>query len=233
MAQSSIKDSVLSCKMISAHYGFYLPFADMKTRFGGSSLVGGELSFKNRHNWYFGVEGDYLFGRKVKDSHFLDSLYTADSLLIGYQGTDGRVALQERGFSFEGKVGKLFPIKKFNPNSGILVTVGAGFLQHKIRIVDVDEMLYQLDGAYAKGYDRLTNGLMISQSVMFINLDPKHYLNFRIGFDCKEAFTQNRRSWNFDERRQDTSKRLDIIIGLRAAWMLPFFGRQEERFYTH
>ena len=139
----------------------------------------------------------------------------------------------ERGYTLEGNVGKIIPAFGSNPNSGIYVRLGAGFMQHKIRITDTEGIIYQVNEGYAKGYDRLSNGLMLSQYVGFLNIDPRHLLNFHVGLLAQEAFTQNRRSWNFDERRQDTDKRLDILIGLRATWMLPFFSKNEQRFYTH
>ena len=74
---------------------------------------------------------------------------------------------------------------------------------------------------------------MLTQSIMFINLDKKHLLNFKVGLEVKEAFTQNRRNWNFDERLQDSTQRLDIIAGIKLSWLVPFYSKNEERFYSY
>ena len=44
-----------------------------------------------------------------------------------------------------------------------MVLLGGGFMQDKISINDVNGNIPQLDGAYAKGYDRLTNGVFATQ----------------------------------------------------------------------
>lgn len=230
-AQSSIKDTPLAATIISAHYGYYFPVADMAKRFGNNSAIGGSLHRKMANNYFVGLNGDFIFGRKVYDDAFLDSLSNNDDL-IGYTGTIAEVALYERGFTAYADCGKLLNLKTLNPNSGILVSAGVGFMQHKIRIVDLDEVLLQLDKEYQKGYDRLTNGLMLTQSVQFLNLDAHHRINFKVGLDLKQAFTRNRRSWNFDEHKQDNTLRFDMLIGLKGSWMLPLYSKHEERFYS-
>lgn len=228
---SSIKDTPLGATLISAHYGFYVPLGDMAKRFGNNSIVGGGIHRKTNKNLIFGLNGDFIFGRRVHEDAFLDSLSNGDDI-IGYTGTIAEVALYERGFTVYGNVGKVFKIKGMNANSGLVLSAGIGFMQHKIRIVDLDEILLQLNDEYKKGYDRLTNGLMLTQSVQLLNLDPRHLINFKIGLDLKEAFTRNRRSWNFDERLQDNRLRFDMLIGLKGAWILPLYSKHEERFYS-
>jgi hypothetical protein len=65
----------------------------------------------------------------------------------------------------------------------------------------------QVQGAYAKGYDRLTNGPAISQYIGWLHLDRKKLVNFNAGIEIIEAFTQNRRDFNFDQMKKDDSKR--------------------------
>jgi len=232
-AQSSLRDTSVNGLLVGFSYGYQFPLADMKTRFGNDGLVGAEVNYKLRNNFTFGVDGGYMFGRKVKEDQFLNNMVTPDGYFVGYGGIYGNVALFERGYFLAGNVGKIVPLGFNNPNSGIYTRLGVGFLQHKIKITDTEESLYQLSGDYVKGYDRLSNGLMLSQYVGYLNIDPRHLLNFHVGVFVQEGFTQNRRSWNYDERRRDTKNRLDMLAGIRAAWMLPFFGRSEERTYTH
>lgn len=232
-AQLTLRDTSVNGLLLGFSYGYQLPFADLQKRFGADGLVGAELSYKLRDNLTFGVEGGFMFGRTVKEDRMLDSMRTPDGYLVGYGGYYGGVAFFERGYSLGATVGKIIPAFGSNPNSGVYARLGAGFIQHKIKITDTEQSLFQVTPDYAKGYDRLSNGLMLSQYIGYINIDPRHLLNFHVGVYAQEGFTQNRRSWNFDERRQDTDKRLDVLVGLRGTWMLPFFGKREERSYTH
>lgn len=232
-AQQTLRDTSVNGLLLGFSYAYQLPLADMKTRFGGNGLVGGEVTYKLRNNVTFGIEGGFMFGRKVKEDDFLDSLATPEGYFLGYNGIYGNVALFERGFYLAGHLGKIFPVGKSNPNSGIYARVGVGLLEHKIRITDTEESFFQVAPAYAKGYDELSNGLMLSEYIGYLNIDPRHLLNFHFGVYVEEGFTQNRRSWDFDERRKDSDKRLDILVGLRGTWLLPIFGRGEERSYTH
>jgi hypothetical protein len=229
----SLKDESVNGLLVGFSYAYQVPFADLQKRFGNNGLVGGEVSYKLRNNFTFGVEGGYMFGRTVKEDKILDSLRTPEGYLLGYGGYYGGVALFERGYSLAATVGKIIPAFGSNPNSGVYARVGVGFLQHKIRLTDTEQSLVQVTPDYAKGYDRLTNGLMLTQYIGYMNIDPRHRFNFHVGVYAQQGFTQNRRSWNFDERRQDTVKRLDGLIGLRGTWLLPFFSKNEERSYTH
>ncbi|HZF99997.1 MAG TPA: hypothetical protein VEY71_03305 [Chitinophagales bacterium] len=233
VAQSSLRDTSVSGLLVGFSYGYQFPLADMAERFGNNGLVGTEITYKLRNNFTFGAEAGLIFGRSVNQAGFLDSLMTPDGYFMGYNGLYGNIALYERGFNFSGNVGKIIPVFNANPNSGVYIRLGAGFLQHKIKITDTEETLYPLNGEYVKGYDRLSNGLMLSQYVGFLHLDPRHFVNFHVGLLVQEGFTQNRRSWNFDERRKETEKRLDVLVGLRGTWILPFYGKADERKYTN
>jgi hypothetical protein len=48
-----------------------------------------------------------------------------------------------------------------------------------------------------------------------------------------QGFTQNRRSYNFDEMKQDTEKRLDIFYGAKVSWILPLYKKAPKEFYTY
>jgi hypothetical protein len=48
-------------------------------------------------------------------------------------------------------------------------------------------------------------------------------VNLFIGMDFTEAFTYNRRFWNFDTRTADKSMHYDILLGFRAGFCIPFF----------
>ena len=231
--QSNLGDTIVNAKLLQFSYAIQFPFGDMADRFGNNSSLGASFSFKIAHNWMIGAEGNFLFGGNIKEDTILDYLFTSQGFLLGTGGYAESVLLFERGYDFFGKFGKLIPIEKGNPNSGINVLFGAGFLQHKIKIEDVDNAVPYVSGDYVKGYDRLTNGFAISQYVGYLNLDKRKFLNFNGGIEVIEAFTKNRRSYNFDQMKQDNSSRVDVLLGIKIAWVLPFYGRGEQRYYTY
>jgi hypothetical protein len=55
--------------------------------------------------------------------------------------------------------------------------------------------------------------------------------NFYIGIELMQAFTMNRRSYNFDTMETDYTKRTDLLFGLRAGWILPLYARAPKAYY--
>lgn len=80
---------------------------------------------------------------------------------------------------------------------------GVGILQHKIRIEHQDNKIPQLEGDYLKGYDRLSNGLMVHQFVGYFHMSNNRLINFFVGAEAWQGFTKNRRDLNFDTKMHD------------------------------
>lgn len=230
---SNVRDTLVHARIISAAFNYQIPFADMAKRFGNSAMIEGNFYFKVGNNFLLGVTGSFLFSGNIREDTILDALKTSGGNFINNSGIYSSVVLNERGFLVQAKAGKIFPAFKSNPNSGIMTMLGAGFMQHKIRIQEIGQDLPQFAGIYSKGYDRLTNGICISQFVGWLHADPRKLKNFYIGIEATEGFTQNRRDWNFDSHAKDETQRLDVLVGLKLAWYLPFYGNQYQEFYTH
>ena len=105
-------------------------------------------------------------------------------------------------------------------------SAGGGFVQHKIRIQDNGNSAPQIAPPYTAGYDRLTNGLALTQFVGYQIVSRDKTINFFLGLDFTEGFTRNRRGFNFDTRQADTQKRLDILYGARVGGSIPLFTNQ-------
>ncbi len=232
VAQVSVKDSAIYTPYIGVSYGYQFPEGNMYKRFGNSSSIGLNLDFKTKKQWTFGINGCYFFGKDVKESLF-DSIATPSGAIINGNGEFADVRLYERGFTASLTAGRLFSFKRPNPNSGIMFSVGAGFIQHKIRIETIGNNAPQLSKQYKKGYDRLTNGFLLSQNLGYLYLSDNRLVNFYIGFECMQGFTQNRRSYDYDLMKQDTEKRVDILYGGKFAWILPMYKRAPQEFYTY
>ncbi len=231
-AQMSIKDSSIYTPMIGISYGYQLSGGDMLSRFGNNSSLQLNVDFKSKAYIMVGLNGSYMFGNNVKEQLFT-AISTPEGYIINRDGSIADIRLWERGFAIQATLGRLFHFKKPNPNSGIIFNMGFGFIQHKIRIEVIGNDVPQLSKEYKKGYDRLTNGFLLSENLGYFYLSNNRLTNLYIGLECFEGFTQNRRSYNFDTMEHDTKKRIDILYGARLMWILPLYKKPPQDFYTH
>ncbi|MBV6439922.1 MAG: hypothetical protein DYG98_14425 [Haliscomenobacteraceae bacterium CHB4] len=210
-------------------FGLHQPFGDMADRFGADGNFGIGLEYLTANNMILGVESQYLFGPKVKEDP-LAILRTPEGDIIGNDRILASVALRKRGYYLGGMVGKLFTFNE--KRSGIRLTLGAGLLRHWIRIQDDNSSVTELTGDYKKGYDRLTGGLALNQFIGWQHLAANRRSNWLIGLEFNEGFTNTLRDWDFNDKRKLDDKRLDLRIGVRIAWTLPFYqGKAEEIYY--
>ena len=232
-AQYSIRDSTISFPIIGATFSYELPAGILAERFGNSFSAGAVFQWKLKSNWLIGIDANFIFSEDVKESHFLDQYKTPDGNIIDGGGSFSIVNLSERGSRYVLKIGKIFPVIGPNKNSGLLATAGIGFLQHRIYIDTPGNPIPYLEGDNAKGYDRLTNGLMINQFIGYMNFSNKRLVNFYAGFEFTEGFTQNKRAFNFDTGLHDSTKRTDILIGVRVGWVFPIYKRVANKYYIN
>lgn len=232
-AQVSVRDSTIGFSLLGATGSYSSPSGDMAERFGNNFSIGAFFYRKTRSNWMWGFQGSFLFGDKVTETGLLDSLVTSQGAIIDKDGTYGDVIFYERGLQVEARIGKIFPVLGPNKNSGILLMAGAGLLQHKIRIESQGSEIPSIEDEYSKGYDRLSNGLCISEFIGYVNFGNKRMVNFFIGLEATQAFTQSRRDINFDTRQNDESKRNDLLFGIRAGWIFPLYKRVPNAYYIN
>ena len=210
-----------------------LPGGHLEERFGQSLSFGLGLEYiTNKNNWIIGLDFNYLFGTDVKED-VLANLRTPDGNIIGNDRSFADVVLRERGFYTGLSLGKLFLLSQKEKRSGIRFSLGAGLLQHKIRVQnDPTKGVPQLEGDYQKGYDRLTNGLALNQYIGYQMLSNDGRINFTAGFEFTQGFTKNRRNFNFDTQMFDDTDRKDYLYAFRVTWMIPFyFGKGTEDIY--
>jgi hypothetical protein len=237
IAQVSIKDSAVATFMVRVSYSYNWPGGDLVNRFGNNSTVGGSFGIKLKSNLQINLLYNYIFGRSVKEYEILDGLRTEDGFIITEAGTPSETDMFERGYSLfltAGVVVPKIPLTKIklslNPNSGFVFSIGPGFLQHRIRI---ESDAAPLRGAYKKGYDRLSNGIAIMESFGYLFLSNKRLINFYIGMTSVQAWTKNRRGFNFDTGKEDNEMRLDIMTGFKAAWILPLYKKVPDAYYFY
>lgn len=213
------------------NYTLCIPGGDLEKRFGAFSNLGGGVGIKLENGWDFRAEGSFLFTRNVNEVSMLDSLRDSEGYIIDQNGNQYNPNLSMRGFTVSAHIGRLFPIDR-NRNSGIFVSIGGGFIQHKIHLQNVSGFAPQLQGDYLKGYDRLTNGYMLNEFIGYQFMSPKKMVNFYVGFEFMQGTTQYARNWNYDLRATDNRTRNDNYWGVRFGWILPIYGanKGEEEF---
>jgi len=232
-AEGAAKNEIENVIMVFPAVSFQFPAGDMSERFGSNSTIGMGYQHKTGGNWLFMADYNYIFGNKINQEGLIQNLLTVDGFVIGDNGQIAEVSFFERGFYTTLRAGKLIPLTASDPNSGLMLLAGTGFMQHKIFIKVKDNMVAALRKDYNKGYDRMTNGFSAVQFIGYMRMDKKRLHNFFAGIEIVEGWTKGRRSINFDTMTIDDNQRLDILYGIKLGWIIPFRKRMAKDYYYY
>lgn len=215
-----------------------MPQKDMAVRFGNNSSVGFSFLHKTKKNWMYGADWNFIFGNNIKDSGLFNQIGTTPNangyrLIIDNSGNLATTRTWERGWHSHLKVGRMILPLGPNPNSGFVILVGGGMLYHKIRIEDIGNNAPQLSKEYRKGYDRLSFGFSTSEFIGYQLFANNKFVNFLIGFESIQGFTQNKRGYLYDQFKVDNEKRLDVLNGLKVAISIPLYRRAPDSYYFY
>ena len=218
--------------LFSFGYGPQFPGGDLAERFGNSWSLRGNLDYLTRSRWQFGAQAQYFFGTEVKED-VLAGLRTEAGFIIGNQRSPADIQLRQRGLFLGLQAGRNFVLNPSRSQSGLQFSLAAGWLLHRIRIqTDPAQTVNQVIAEYQAGYDRLTAGPALHQFFGYQNLDPRGRLNFYVGVELMEGFTQSQRDWDFATQGPLSGNRFEILFGVRAGWILPFYqGAGAEIYY--
>jgi hypothetical protein len=234
MAQQSLRDSVITIPTIRATFGFHLPGGDMARMFGPDFTIGADFTVKTKRNFLVGAEGNFIFGGTVKnDQDVLASISTEQGWVIDQYGGRADIFMYERGYSAFFKLGKVFPLAGPNPNSGFYFTAGPGYLQHKIRIENIEGSAPQVLGDYSKGYDRLSGGFALSEFIGYHHFGNTKLINFFAGIELVQAWTSSYRPYDFNMMARDTEKRFDLLTGIKIGWMIAIYKKVPDSYYYY
>ncbi|MFO8088183.1 MAG: hypothetical protein R6T91_10360 [Bacteroidales bacterium] len=232
IAQEDNTEEAISIPMIQVTYGMHIPGNDLAERYGWNNSAGGSFMYMTKKNWLIGAEFNYLFGENINNKEdILANISTDGGQIIDGNGMFATVTYQERGFYANVNAGKLFALSSKNKNSGLFITAGLGLLQHKTLIQNPENKAPQISHDYTKGYDRLTNGLAISQFVGYMHVGEKQIYSFFAGVEMIQAWTESRRDYNFTLMKEDNSQRFDALYGLRIGWIIPLFRPASDEYY--
>lgn len=228
---SSVSKSLLP--MIQFNYAYQIPAADLQNRFGNNSNVGVAFLLKNSKNFQFGIQGEAIFDGKVIEPGVLDPIRNDNGHFTDADGEPIVVTTEERGLAIFLTAAKIIELGNKNPESGLIFQLGLGFLQHKIKIDYRAGEIHQLSEEMMKGYDRLSNGPALRQSIGYQFMGKRNLANFYIGLEITEAFTKSKRGFNYDTGKHDNESRLDIYSGARFGWIIPFRKRRSDTYYYY
>ena len=234
-AEAQVKDSCINIWQCEINYAYQFSLTDMKATYGkNSSTMGLGLSFKTKHNWIFGFEGSYLWGGYTDYGvPLLRNIMTQSGNIINSYGEYGTVLMTQSGFYAGIKTGRVFAFRKPNPNSGIVVNIGAGILEHHIRIENRSNNTPPVLGDYKKGYDGLRNGFALRGFIGYQFLSNKKLVNFYGGVEYTFAWTKSIRNYDFNLHGKDNTQYHDSMIGIRIGWILPVYRHAPEEYYYY
>ncbi len=229
--------------MFQATYAFQLPAFDQKETYGFSHTIGGSVVYKTASNWLLIANGNFIFGNQVKGDRIDilgEGITTVNGEVTGGSGLYAELATFQRGMHLQAEVGKLFPIWP-NPNSGIFVQAGLGYLNHRIRI-DFDQNTYNtpyvVNGDYAYGYDRFRGGPAAHFEAGYLYLGNSRVLNFSLSFEATYAYSRDYRRYDFRVfdgvpvgYLNPKTRYNDLYYGIRVSWNIPTYQRQPEAYY--
>ena len=229
--------------MFQVTYAFHIPGMDLKTDFGVSHTIGGSFCYKTASNWLLTANGNYIFGSRLKGDRidlFGEGITTVDGEIIGGEGSVAGFSVNQRGVHFQAEVGKMFSFGP-NPNCGIFVQAGLGYLMNRIRIDFQREMYntpYQMNDDYKYGYDRMRGGPAAHFEAGYLYLSDNRLTNFAVSLEMTYARTRHLRDYDFrvfdgvPVGYNDPNERFNhLYYGIRLTWIIPTYQRQPEEFY--
>ncbi|MFC2128335.1 hypothetical protein ACFLRR_00525, partial [Bacteroidota bacterium] len=222
----------LTFHMGSMHFGYQIPGGNIAERYGNNGYAGLSYFLKLKSNWIIEAQYDYIFGEFYGERTNFEGIYSQEGYFFTEDGRFIEVHARESGFFGGIKLGKIFPVFGSNPNSGILFQVGAGLLQYKTYLEETNDVPV-LNDEYSKGWDRLTNGFALNQFIGYMHMSDRYRFNFFAGFEFYQAWTQNRRDYDFYSMQKMDNKNNDFLYSFKVGWLINFSKRNPERFYIY
>lgn len=221
--------------LFTPHWAYQKVGGDLSERFYDFTSIGIAVDYKTKKNIQFGLAYDWYYGNHVKDSTLFDGITGPSGQIIDQNGNFSVVRLSIRGNYVTANLSYVYPIIKHHENSGIMVSLGAGLMQHRIDIFSSQVTIPQINGEYEKGYDRLTYGFALKEFIGYQFLINSNKFHFRAGVEFNQGFTQGRRTWNYSTNSSGLDKRLDQTMAVKLGVIVPVFtkAKEDEEFFIN
>lgn len=230
-SQGSIEDTTKTLSYLSLSYEFFAPGGDLANRFGVGNLIGADFNVKFNNNFEFGFGGGYIFGNQVKQDSLLHAMRSSNGEILDDNAIYSEVFFFQRGWKVGLTFSKIFSALGHNPNSGLKVGLGVGYSQNWIRIENQENTIPQLSDEYKTYYDRKVGGIYLEEFVGYQFFSNKNFVNFIAGFEFRQGFNSNLRSYNIDDMAYVTGNSLDLYYGIKIAWNILFYKRASTGYY--
>ena len=229
--RKSLKDSTVNTVLIGMHYKAGLTAADLADRWGFNNQIGLDLTNKFKNNVTVGLNAGFIFGNQLRDTSIFSNLFNDFGTITGTAGTPADILLLMRGAVGHFSAGYVWNRFGNNPNSGIWLSGGLGYMMHKIRIESLYDNVPQLQGDYRKGYDKLTMGASARQFIGYLYQADYRLIKFYGGIELIQGFTKNVRTYNFDTGGPEDEWRFDMTYGLKVGLVMPISQRTRGEYY--
>ncbi len=233
-SQRKKKDNTGAAWLVKAGGGINESGGAWAERFGRHYWVGAGGAYQTEKLWQFGVSGRFFTGNNVKNvDEILNPILNPLGQIFAQSGTYADVTVSQRGWAVFGEVAKTLPVFKANHNSGLHVAAGAGYLSHWVHISNFNDDTPQLMGDFDKGYDQLSGGPALRQSIGYQFLAKNRRVNFNVSLELMQVYSQNYRGYHFGTGQFSDGSVWDFSYGIKAQWILPIYQqpRSQEYFY--
>lgn len=254
-AQEKKQADTLQCPVIGFSFGTLIPG-------GGSASEGGlygnmadlykgpylnfsiEGDYKFASGWMATLTGDLWFGAtsdnlQRRDERY-DHIFMPGNFAMSWSGVDGNVMAYNRSLAARIGVAKIIRVIPGNPNSGIILGAGGGWVMQKtVYTQDMnDSPVPQLLGDYGKLHDHLRNGAMLTQTLGFCYMSNYlTYINLKVELMVSECMMWSSRSYQIDNlmglNGRDPNRYFDMVYGLKLTWMFPLMGKTTYDYYYY
>lgn len=230
VCSQNFKTDKLLVPSVTANFGVSLPMADLK-RYSGFSQAGASFLIKFKNNAILSAEGVTLFTNKHKGESPLQSILNSNGTITDGDGNPAQFAIGVRGMQLQVRGGYICSKFAHNPNSGITVSAGVIFFQSKYWIDQRGNNAHQIMNDYVKGYDKLSSGFGLSQFIGYTYYHNKNFWNVYAGIEFSEAWTKDRRDWDFALMKKNDVSYFDAAATFKIGWIITFIHREADEVY--
>lgn len=206
--------------IVGINYGYNIPAGDLDDRFGSYFHSGFDFNFQTGQ-WFLMLENNFLFGSESKID-VLSNLRTEEGYII-----DGENLL-DIGTNLGGlrsvlSIGRLIHLGKEESGWSFTTGLGCGLYRRKIRFTRDGSQLTQLRNPYLKGYDQLSGGLELQESLGLLYLSTNRMINFHLRFLIMQGFVRDLRKTHYNPNLTVPANQFDLNFGWQLTWILPFY----------
>jgi len=257
-AQIDLQQDTIECHIVGFNFGLKVPStnlsfetlpdgshsqnATMASLYKGPWMDYGINAFyKYKSNWLVSLDGNLWMGSDNLQHRVerMENVFSRDSIVIGSGGYDAVATCYNRGLSFMGGVGKIFPVMpEKNPNSGIFARLQGGYMFQQTIFTLNNAQAPQVEGDYGLLYDHQRQGFLLGEGLGFWFMSNRaNLVNFYFEFNVQQCWSWSTRDYTIDNylglQGKDNNHYFDLIYSFKLCWMFPLKGRQAHDIYFY